>query len=49
MSSGEIGELVGIGEGCFEALDELAESEGIDGETAARIRVSLEEALACIR
>ena len=46
MSSGEIGELVGIGEGCFEALDELAE---IDGHTAARIRVSLEEALACIR
>ncbi len=49
MSSGEIGELVRIGEGCFEALDELAESEGIDGDSAARIRVSLEEALACIR
>ena len=49
MSSEEIGELVGIGEGCFEVLDELTESEGIDGDTAARIRVSLEEALACIR
>jgi hypothetical protein len=46
MTSGEIGELVGIGENCFEALDELAE---IDGHTTARIRVSLEEALACIR
>ncbi len=46
MSPGEIGELVGIGEGCFEALDELAE---IDGNPTARIRVSLEEALACIR
>lgn len=46
MSSGEIVELVGLGEGCFEALDELAE---IDGHTTARIRVSLEEALACIR
>jgi hypothetical protein len=46
MSSGEIGELVELGEGCFEALDELAE---IDGHTTARIRVSLEEALACIR
>ena len=46
MSSGEIGNIVGIGEGCFEALDDLAE---IDGHTAARIRVSLEEALACIR
>jgi len=49
MSSEEIGELVGIGEGCFEVLDELTESEGIDGDTAAKIRVSLEEALACIR
>ncbi len=49
MSSEEIGELVGLGEGCFEVLDELTESEGIDGDTAARIRVSLEEALACIR
>lgn len=49
MSSGEIVELVGLGEGCVEALDELAESEGIDGDSAARIRVSLEEALACIR
>jgi hypothetical protein len=49
MSSEEIGELVGIGEGCFEVLDELTESEGIEGDTAAKIRVSLEEALACIR
>jgi hypothetical protein len=49
MSSEDISELVGLGEGCLEALDELAESVGIDGETAARIRVSLEEALACIR
>ena len=49
MSSEEIGELVGLGEGCFEVLDELTESEGIDGDAAARIRVSLEEALACIR
>ena len=49
MSSEEIGELVGLGEGCFEVLDELTESEGIEGDTAARIRVSLEEALACIR
>ena len=49
MSPGEIDELVRIGEGCFEALDELAESKGIDGDTSARIRVSLEEALACIR
>jgi hypothetical protein len=46
MLSGEIVELVGTGEGCFEALDELGE---IDGHTTARIRVSLEEALACIR
>jgi hypothetical protein len=46
MSSGEIVELVELGEGCSEALDELAE---IDGHTTARIRVSLEEALACIR
>jgi hypothetical protein len=46
MSSDEIGELVELGEGCFETLDELAE---IDGHTTARIRVSLEEALACIR
>jgi len=49
MSSEEIGELVGLGEGCFEVLDELAESEGIEGDAAAKIRVSLEEALACIR
>ena len=49
MSSEEIGELVGLGEDCFEVLDELTESEGIEGDTAARIRVSLEEALACIR
>ena len=49
MSAEEIGELVGLGEGCFEVLDELAESEGIDAVTPARVRVSLEEALACIR
>jgi hypothetical protein len=49
MSSEEIDELVGLGESCFEALDELTESEGITGETAVKIRVSLEEALACIR
>ena len=49
MSSKEIEELVGLGEGCFEVLDELAESEGIEGDAAAKIRVSLEEALACIR
>jgi len=46
MSTGEIVELVELGEGSSEALDELAE---IDGHTTARIRVSLEEALACIR
>ena len=49
MSSDGIVELIGLGEGCSEDLDELIESEGIDGDTAARIRVSLEEALACIR
>ena len=46
MSSTEIKELVSVGEGCFEALDEMVE---IDGHIAARISVSLEEALACIR
>jgi hypothetical protein len=49
MTREEIGELVGTGEGCFENLDELVESEAMDGENATRIRVSLEEALACIR
>jgi hypothetical protein len=49
MTPEEISELVGIGEGCFENLDELIESEAIDGENAAKVRVSLEEALACIR
>jgi hypothetical protein len=49
MTPEEMEELVGLGEGCFEALDELVESRAIDGATAARIRVSLEEALACIR
>jgi hypothetical protein len=46
MSSEEIDDLVRIGEGCFETLDEMTE---IDGNATARIRVSLEEALACIR
>jgi len=49
MTPIEIEELVNLGEGCFDALDELVESGVIDGATAARIRVSLEEALACIR
>jgi hypothetical protein len=49
MSTEEIGQLISLGEGCIEALDELVESGVIDGEMAARIRVSLEEALACIR
>jgi hypothetical protein len=49
MSSEEIGELVELGKVCFEAMDELAESEGIDDDTAAKIKISLEEALACIR
>ena len=49
MESDGISELIGIGEGCFEDLDGLVDSDGINDESAAKIRVSLEEALACIR
>jgi hypothetical protein len=49
MSTEEIEQLISLSEGCIEALDELVESGVIDGEMAARIRVSLEEAQACIK
>jgi hypothetical protein len=45
MSPEEIEELIETGEGCYE----LIESEKIGSEMASRVRVSLEEALSCLR
>jgi hypothetical protein len=49
MSSEDIENLVNIGEGSFEALDKLVETDELNSDSVTRIRVSLEEALACIR
>ena len=45
MSPEEIEGLIETGEGCYE----LIESEKISSEIAGRVRVSLEEALSCLR
>jgi hypothetical protein len=45
MSPEEIEGLIETGEGCYE----LIESEKIGSEMASRVRVSLEEALSCLR
>jgi len=49
MSGEEIAELIETGEGCYEIVDGLVESEKIGSETAARVKISLEEALSCLR
>jgi hypothetical protein len=49
MSREEIGDLIETGEGCYEIVDSLVESEKIGPETAARVKISLEEALSCLR
>ena len=49
MSREEIGELIETGEGCYEIVDGFVESGKIGSETAARVKISLEEALSCLR
>jgi hypothetical protein len=49
MSWEEIGELIETGEGCYEIVDGFVESGKIGSETAARVKISLEEALSCLR
>jgi hypothetical protein len=49
MSGEEIGELVETGKGCLGILDGLMESGKIGSKMAGRVKVSLEEALSCLR
>jgi len=49
MSKEEIAELIETGEGCYEIVDGFVESGKIGSETAARVKISLEEALSCLR
>ena len=49
MSGEEMGELIEIGEGCYGVVDGFVESGKLGSETAARVKVSLEEALSCLR
>jgi len=49
LSNEEIDELNQKGNNCLEGLDQLAYSNILDPETAGRVRVSLEEAIACLK
>jgi len=49
LSNEEINELNQKGNNCLEGLDQLAYSNILDPETAGRVRVSLEEAIACLK
>jgi len=49
MNEGEITELVQKGNNCLDGLDQLAYSNILDPETAGRVRVSIEEAIACLK
>ena len=49
LSSEEIDELNKKGNDCLEGLDQLAYSNILDPETAGRVKVSLEEAIACLK
>lgn len=45
----EIEALLEMAEGCHGAMESLVESEKLSSETAKRIKVALEEALACLK
>jgi len=49
MNEREITELVQKGNNCLDGLDQLAYSNILDPETAGRVRVSIEEAIACLK
>ncbi len=49
LSREEIMELLETGEGCYGIVDDFGESEKISSEMVDRIKISLEEALKCLR